>query len=221
MMAREQAMHEYDTILFDFDGTVMDTNNVIIQSWQHTYRTLQNREQDVEKIISTFGEPLETTVKHLFPDVPVQEVVEIYRSYHRDNFGELISVFPGMRELLQELKKRNYKTGLVTSRLRQTTMQGLEKYGLAAYFDVIVTADDTSKHKPDPAPINIALKRLESVPEKSMMLGDTMFDIRCAQNAGVGSVLVGWALAVSDEDRNGPDAPSHTIERAEDLLELI
>lgn len=214
-------MRRYDTILFDFDGTVMDTNHVIIQSWQHTFRTLRNQEQDVEKIIRTFGEPLETTVKHLFPDVPVQDVVEIYRNYHRDNFGELIDVFPGIRELLQELKARDYKTGLVTSRLRQTTMQGLEKYELASYFDVIITADDTSKHKPDPEPINIALERLKSAPEQSMMLGDTMFDIRCAKNAGVDSVLVGWALAVSDEDKNGSDAPNYMIEKAEDLLELL
>lgn len=214
-------MSKYDTILFDFDGTVMDTNNVIIQSWQHTFRTLQNREQDVEKIISTFGEPLETTIKYLFPDVPVQDAAEVYRSYHYDNFGELINVFPGIRELLRELKKRDYKVGLVTSRLRKTTMQGLEKYELASYFDVIVTADDTTKHKPDPEPINIALKRLGSLPEKSMMLGDTMFDMRCAKNAGVDPVLVGWALAVTEEEKNGPDGPKFTIEKAEDLLDLI
>lgn len=214
-------MNKYDTILFDFDGTVMDTNNVIIQSWQHTFRTLRNREQDVEKIISTFGEPLETTIKYLFPDIPVQDAVEVYRSYHYDNFGELINVFPGIRELLHELKNRNYKVGLVTSRLRKTTMQGLEKYELASYFDVIVTADDTTKHKPDPEPINIALKRLGSLPEKSMMLGDTMFDMRCAKNAGVDPVLVGWALAVTEEEKNGPDGPKFTIEKASDLLDLI
>lgn len=214
-------MSKYDTILFDFDGTVMDTNNVIIQSWQHTFRTLQNREQDVEKIISTFGEPLETTIKYLFPDIPVQDAVEVYRSYHYDNFGELINVFPGVRELLRELKKRDYKVGLVTSRLRKTTMQGLEKYELVSYFDVIVTADDTTKHKPDPEPVNIALKRLGSLPETSMMLGDTMFDMRCAKNAGVDPVLVGWALAVTEEEKNGPDGPKFIIEKAEDLLDLI
>ena len=214
-------MSRTDTVLFDFDGTVMDTNNVIIQSWQHTFRTLENREEDLDKIIKTFGEPLEVTMRNLFPHVPVEESIAIYRSYHYNNFGELISVFPGMKELIRELKGRGCKLGLVTSRLRKTTMQGLEKYGLAEFFDAVVTADDTSKHKPDPEPVNIALEKLGSRPENSIMVGDTMFDILCARNAGVKSVLVSWALAVTEEEKNGPDGPDHTIEKAEELLALI
>lgn len=214
-------MSRIDTVLFDFDGTVMDTNNVIIQSWQHTFRTLENREEDLDKIIKTFGEPLELTMKKIFPDVPAEESMAIYRSYHYDNFGELISVFPGMKELIKELKKKEYKLGVVTSRLKKTTLQGLEKYGLSQYFDAVVTADDTSRHKPDPEPVNIALEKLKSTPENSIMVGDTMFDIFCARNAGVKSVLVNWALAVSEEEKNGPDGPDYVIEKAEDLLEIL
>lgn len=214
-------MSKIDTILFDFDGTVMDTNDVIINSWQHTYRTLENREEDVVNIVKTFGEPLEITMQKLFPDVPIEESVRVYRSYHRDNFGELISICPGMKELLQELKKQQYKIGLVTSRLKTTTIQGLEKYGLAPYFDVIVTAEDTDKHKPDPAPVLIALERLETAPEKSLMLGDTMFDILCARNAGVASVLVEWGIALTEEEKNGPDGPDYRIGKAEELFDIL
>lgn len=214
-------MSKIDTILFDFDGTVMDTNDVIINSWQHTYRTLENREEDVANIVKTFGEPLEITMQKLFPDVPIEESVRVYRSYHRDNFGELISICPGMKELLQELKKQQYKTGLVTSRLKTTTIQGLEKYGLAPYFDVIVTAEDTDKHKPDPAPVLIALERLAAAPEKSLMLGDTMFDILCARNAGVASVLVEWGIALTEEEKNGPDGPDYRIGKAEELFDIL
>ena len=160
-------MQKIDTVIFDFDGTVMDTNNVILNSWQHTFRTLENREEKPETIIKTFGEPLELTMKNFFPDVPVEESIAIYRSYHYDNFGKLISVFPGMKELIRELKDKNYKLGLVTSRLRKTTMQGLEAYDLLPYFEVIVTADDTTKHKPDPEPLNIALEKLGAAPEHS------------------------------------------------------
>ncbi|MFR4021448.1 MAG: HAD-IA family hydrolase, partial [Clostridia bacterium] len=169
----------------------------------------------------TFGEPLEVTMKKFFPDVPVDEAVEIYRSYHRDNFGDLITVFPGMKKLLRQVKERGEKTGLVTSRLAYTTQQGLEKYDLKDYFDVVVTAEDTKKHKPDPEPVNIALKKLHSLPGNSIMLGDTMFDILCAKNAGVTSVLVGWSLALKSGDDFGEDAPDHVIRKAAELLELL
>lgn len=214
-------MSRIDTVLFDFDGTVMNTNDVIINSWQHTFRTLENREEDEAKIIATFGEPLQVTMEKLFPNVPVEESIQVYRSYHYDNFGELISLFPGMKELIAELKKRGYKLGMVTSRLRRTTEQGMEKYGIMEYFDTVVTADDTDKHKPDPEPINIALEKLGSVSEKSIMLGDTMFDILCAKNAGVKSVLVSWAMAVSEEEKTGPNRPDYIIDQANDLLKLL
>ena len=214
---------DIDTVLFDFDGTVMDTNEVILKSWQHTFRTLENREEKQEILVSTFGEPLETTMKKFFPDVPVDEAVEIYRSYHYDNFGELIRLFPGMKELLAKVKAGGCKTGLVTSRLFKTTMQGLEHYEIKDYFDAIVTAEDTDRHKPDPQPINVALEKLGSAPETSIMLGDTAFDLMCAKNAGVRSVLVAWSLALdySAAEDMGDAAPDYVITEPEELLEII
>ncbi len=214
-------MKKYDTILFDFDGTVMNTNEVILRSWQHTFQTIENRREDEAKLIATFGEPLDVTMGKFFPDMPLDEAIEIYRSYHRDNFGDLITVFPGMKELLAEVKKCGYKTGLVTSRLLNTTQQGLEKHELKDYFDVVVTAEDTEKHKPDPEPINITLEKLHSRPETALMLGDTMFDILCAKNAGVTSVLVGWSLALQAGKVSGAAGSDYVIETAGELLELL
>lgn len=216
-------MRKIDTILFDFDGTIMDTNTVIIKSWQHTFKTLENREPDVEKLYKTFGEPLHITMGKLFPNIPVEESIEVYRSFHRDNFGKLINVFPGMKGLLAEVKDRGYKTSLVTSRLLQTTMEGLEKYDLKQYFDAIVTEEDTSKHKPDPEPILIALGKLNSKPENAVMLGDTLFDIKCAKNAEVEAILVSWSLALRGQTKEtlGADAPDYIINKPEDLLEIL
>lgn len=210
-----------DTILFDFDGTVMDTNDVIIRSWQHTFRTLRGEERSLEDIVATFGEPLVTTMKRFFPEVPAQEALDIYRSYHYECFEELIRIFPGIIELLGELKEKDYKTALVTSRLRGTTERGMKKYDLDKYFDAVITMEDCTKHKPDPEPINIALSKLDSSPENAVMLGDTMYDIKCARNAGVPSILVSWAMAVTEEDLQGPDAPDHILETAADLWEII
>lgn len=210
-----------DTVLFDFDGTVMNTTDVILDSWQHTFNTFEGRSRPVEEIVKTFGEPLHYTMERVLPHVDPEEAIETYRSFHRDNFGQRISVFEGMAELLAELKRREYKTGLVTSRLAGTTWEGLHKYDLAEYFDVVVSCDDTDKHKPDPTPVNITLEKLGSKAENSIMLGDTMFDILCARNAGVLSVLVGWAIALSPEEIAGPDGPDFIIEKAEDLLLLL
>lgn len=214
-------MGKINTVLFDFDGTIMDTNTVILQSWQHTFRAVEGKERPLDEIIETFGEPLYVTMERLLPQIPTEEGVKIYRSYNYEKFLELIEVFPGILELLQELKNRGYKTGIVTSRLWYSTEIGLNKYGMQQYFDAIVTCDDTDKHKPDPEPVNIALKRLGSKPEEAIMIGDSMFDIICAKNAGVKAALVGWALAVSDEDKYGENAPDYILETAEDLLNIL
>ena len=214
-------MSKINTVLFDFDGTIMDTNDLILQSWQNTFVQLTGSEAPVDKILATLGEPLELTMSNFFPEVPLQKCLDTYRSWHHENFVKLIKMFPGMLELLEELKARGYKMGLVTSRLKYTTMLGVEKYDLGKYFDYILTADDTDKHKPDPAPILITLEKLGSLPSESIMIGDTMLDMGCARNAGVESVLVDWTIAVSEEQKKGPDAPDHIIKTAAELLEIL
>ena len=180
-------MAKTDTVLFDFDGTVMNTNDVIIASWQHTFRTIDGKEREVSEIARTFGEPIVKTMKRLFPQVPVEESLKIYRSYQYDYFDDLVTLFPGMKELLVKLRKTGYKTGLVTSRMRNTTCRGLEKFE----------------------------------PEKTVMLRDTMYDIMCANNAGVTSVLVGWAIAPTEEEIKGENGPDFIMKDAADLFRIL
>lgn len=214
-------MSNINTILFDFDGTVMNTNDIILNSWQHTFKTITGKEGDPEVIQSNFGDTLEKSIINFFPDFSVEEAKKIYRSYQVDKFADSISPFPGMIELIRELKEKEYKIAVVTSRLRNTTMEGLRKYELDKLFDVIVTMDDCTKHKPDPEPALIALKKLNSKPEETMMLGDSKFDIACANNAGVTSALVGWAVAIFDKDKEGVFKPDYIIDKAEEILEIL
>jgi len=214
-------MKKKTTVLFDFDGTIMDTNDIIIKSWQHTFQTLEGRERSLEEILETFGEPLRITMERILPDFDTEKAIEIYRSYQFEHYRELIELFPGMKELIEGLKQEGYKLGVVTSRLRNSTEIGLKKYGLIGCFGTIVTADDTNKHKPDPEPIRIALKKLNSEPQETIMIGDSMFDVLCAQNAGVEAVLVSWAMATDAQSRLQDVKPEHVIEKAEEIWTIL
>lgn len=221
MKERTLLNKKINTILFDYDGTIMNTNDVVIKSWQHTYRTVEGKELSAEIIVKTFGEPLFITMGRLLPTITVDEGVAIYRSFLREHYSDMIKPFPGMVELVRDIKGRGYKTGLVTSRVGDTTVQGLSQFGLLPHMDCLVTCEDTDKHKPDPEPVNIALRKLNSKPEETLMLGDTMFDILCAKNAGVKSVLVGWQMAISEDELEGPDGPDFLIETPEDLFKIL
>ena len=207
-----------NTVLFDYDGTLMDTNELVLQSWQHTFRTLRGHEEDPDFIRSTFGEPLVMTLAKLFPEVPVEKSLDIYRTYQRSVFTDFAEVFPGMLELLEALKTKGCKMGLVTSRTKDTTWAGLKHYGMDKYFDAVITAGDTDRHKPDPEPILITLEKLGSSPEESLMIGDTMFDLLCAQNAGVKNVMVDWSVTMTAEEKSQAD---YIIKTADELLQIL
>lgn len=206
-----------NTILFDFDGTLINTNTVIIDSFQHTYRSILGKEKDVTEIIKYFGEPLHLTLKRDI-EGPVEDAIKIYRDYHYERFEDLIEIFEGMDHVIKRLHKEGYKLGLVTSRLMKTTSVGLHKFGLTDYFHTIVTADDCQRHKPDPEPILKALEKLNSKPEEAIMIGDTPFDIQASHRAGVQSVLVGWSMLKEDIKILNPN---YIIEKAEDIFSII
>ncbi|MDR0852029.1 MAG: HAD-IA family hydrolase [Clostridiales Family XIII bacterium] len=214
-------MKKIDTVLFDFDGTIMDTNELILRSWQHAFVMFTGKEGDEEEILRSYGEPIFGTVDRFFPDGPSAGVVAAYREYQERYYEETITLFPGILDLFKTLKTQGYAIGIVTSRLYHSAKIGLEKFGLFDYVTAFVTIRDTEKPKPDPEPILLALSQLEKKPEQAIMVGDTKHDIQCARNAYVVPVLVDWSLAVPPEARSGEDAPDYIIEKAEDLLGIL
>lgn len=187
--------NKINTVVFDFDGTIADTNQLIVDSWQAAFRARTGRNGDLDYILSTFGEPLYKSMEKAFPDFDVEETVSIYRDYQKEIFRDEIKSFPGMVKLVHDLKAHGFKTGIATSRLRESTLIGMEVMDLVGHIDAVVTVDDTTKHKPDPEPANICLERLGSRPEESIMLGDSAFDMGCGKNAGMTTVMVGWSEA--------------------------
>ena len=213
-----------DTVLYDFDGTIMDTNDVIIGSWQHVYKTLRGEEGDLTYILATFGEPLEYSMETSFPEVSKEESVKIYRDWQKEHFLDMIHLFPGVEEMLAEVKARGYRTSIATSRLSESLHRALSHFDLYKYFDAIVAVEDIEEAKPAPDTIYKVLDKLNAHPENAIMMGDSRLDILCARNAGVPSVLVGWSATLAGktkEDFAPGEAPDFIIQKPEELLEII
>lgn len=212
-----------EAVIFDFDGTIMNTNRIVMESWQYTYRELTGKEGDKNAILKTFGEPLEQSMINAFPNISSEVSVATYRGFHRDNFLNMIELFPGVENMLADVKKAGYKMGLATSRLKATTYQGLDKYNMRDTFDVIVTVEDVSKHKPDPESLIVTAEKLGAKPENSVMVGDSRFDILCGKNAGALTVLVGWSEAMPS-DINAikiEERPDFLIKSASELAGIL
>ena len=208
-------------ILFDFDGTLVHTNDVIVASWQHTYNHYLGHEVPVEHITACFGEPLLLTMAREFPGVDPKESAEVYRSFQVENADRLVTIFPGIKELLAELKKAGYVLGIVTSRTRESALRYMDMFDITSYFDDLVTCDDTTVHKPNPEPLLLAMSRLGAAPEESLMIGDSPFDIKCANNAGVDSVMVNWRITCDETSLIDDAKVDYWIHKPSDLVELL
>lgn len=209
-----------DTVIFDFDGTLVNTNDVIIEAWQYTYKFYSGNEIPVDHITKCFGEPLLITMAREFPEVAPEESAEVYRLHQREKADELVKLFPGIEDMLKAVKAAGYKVGVVTSRTKESTEFYMEKFGITDYFDSIVSCDDTDKHKPNPEPLLLGLRKLGAEAESTLMVGDSAFDIKCANNAGVKSVLVDWRITGAD-DKLKDCKVDYMIENPMSLLDVL
>ena len=225
-------------IIFDFDGTLANTNNIIIASWQATFEHYLGHTLPVREIEATFGEILVNTIGRLLPGAPVNEVVDYYRAYqdsHQKDYA--VYVFEGVKELLEQLRERGCVIGVGTSRTAYSFHNYMKNLGMDDLVDVAVTMNDVTSHKPDPETIEAALIKMmahdgetcdagtgipDSVRDAALMIGDTKYDIGCANNAGVDSAIVGWSHYVDEEAMLAEGfVPTHRIETPEQLLGLI
>lgn len=181
-------------ILFDLDGTLLNTNDLVMESLKHTIRTHRGQEICDGDLYKYFGQPLVEIMADLDPG-RADELVKTYREYNWEKHDVLTTIFPGVPETLAELKLQNIPLGVVTSKLKDLASRGLRLFGIEGYFDVVVAFEDTDRHKPEPDPILKALEGMHSSGGKQvMMVGDSPYDIICAGQAGVTSAVVDWSI---------------------------
>ncbi|WP_066258789.1 pyrophosphatase PpaX [Neobacillus drentensis] len=206
------------TILFDLDGTLIDTNELIITTYLHTLEKYYPSKYQREDVLPFLGPTLHEAFGSINPDL-VEEMVLEYRAFNIANHDELVTEFAGVFETVQSLKDKGYKLGIVTTKRHDVTLKGLRLMDLERFFEVVVTYDHVSKTKPDPEPIFKALEQLESSPEETMMVGDNYHDILAGKNAG--TVTAGCAWSIKGREYIAKYEPDYILENMADLLTIL
>lgn len=206
------------TILFDLDGTLIDTNELIIASFMHTLEVHADKSYDRNQILNFIGPPLKDSFRLVNPD-KIEEMVATYREHNLKHHDDYVSVYPTVVETMQALKDKGYKLGIVTTKMRKTVNMGLHLTGLDGLFETVVTLDDVTHAKPHPEPIITAMNTLEAEPATTLMVGDNYHDIEAGQNAGTYTAGVAWSI----KGRETLDAlnPDLMLEEMSDLLKIV
>jgi pyrophosphatase PpaX len=206
---------KYDAILYDFDGTLLDTVPMIMESFRIAFLEVTGHEEDKDFLLSTIGLPLAQAFSHYEPDVQRA----LHDSYIRANNSLLATAvrsFDGVEEGLFALKQMGVRQGVVTSKRRDAALVSINQFGLQVYFDTIVTREDTTVHKPYPEPLYLGMKNL-GIADVSRVLyvGDSVHDLRSATNAGMDSAAVNWTYMPKAD--LAAEKPKYWLERLTDL----
>jgi len=205
-------------VLFDLDGTLLDTSDLVIKSFQYTLAPHLGRTIDAEEVYPYFGAPLREGLAAFLPE-KVEEMLPVYRRYSQEHFDNLVCLCPGVREGLEELRQAGIKLGIVTSRVRDTTLYGLQLFGLLDFFQAIVTMEDVENHKPGPEPVLRGAELLGLPPAAVLMVGDSPNDIAAARAAGVIAVAAGWSRVPCR--RLLEAGPDFWVDSMEELVDLV
>lgn len=207
-----------DTVLFDLDGTIVDTNELIIASFKHVldkHKQPRTREQ----IIPYMGMTLEQQFQAFSGWEDVAELVTDYRSFNTMHHDTMVKGFPHVGEVVSTLKEKGMKLGIVTTKIRPSTMRVLEMFDLLKYMDAIVTVQDVTHPKPHPEPVLTAIQQLNADPKRTLMVGDSPADIKSAQAAGALSAAVAWSLKGAEELKKYN--PDYILEDMLDLYGIL
>ena len=205
------------TVLFDLDGTLIDTNELINESFRHTFNKYKFEFTDSE-IRNFNGPPLRDTFNQLNQDL-AEEMIQTYRKHNLANHEAYVKVFPNVEKTIQSLLKKDIEIGIVSAKMRQGVELGLEVTGLAKYFETIITIDDVNNPKPHPEPVRLAMNELKAKPASTIMIGDNFHDIQSGRDAGAQTAGVAWSTKgkVYLQRYN----PTYMLEDMSDLIKII
>ncbi|WP_342371798.1 HAD-IA family hydrolase [Propioniciclava soli] len=184
-------------VVFDLDGTLVDTIALIVASYQHAFTTVLGHEWDEAEIRSWIGQSLIGAMRQASPE-KADEIFAAYTSWNEENTERLVAQYPGVNELVRDLVAAGVRIGVATSKRAEPAQRALQLVGLDDVVPVLVHHDSVDEHKPSPKPLLAALDALGARPEDSVYVGDAAVDMLAARNAGMAGVAVTWGAGTPD-----------------------
>ncbi len=188
-------------VLFDVDGTLLDTVPLIVETYQYIFQKWLGRPGDTAEILASIGIPLESYFRQ-FPADLIQPMQADYLEYNHSHLDSHVGIFLGIPQLLAALRQRGIPLGVVTSKRMASALHSLRGFGLESFFQVVIAKESTRTHKPEAEPVLESMRRLGLTdPQKIIFVGDSLHDLYCARNAGCRSAIVGWTAMPAAELR--------------------
>ena len=183
-------------VLFDLDGTLIDTYQLILESFRHATRKVLGRVIPDEQLMVKVGQPLSTQIWDWTDNQEVHdEILTVYREFNHAVHDDMVSTFSGVPQILSDLRDQGVRMGVVTSKLHWLAQRGLDRTGLAGYMETLVSPDDYPQaHKPAPGPVLYGCELLGVDPQECWYVGDSPFDIAAGNAAGCKTAAVLWGM---------------------------
>jgi pyrophosphatase PpaX len=209
----------YPTVLFDLDGTLVDSGAMILASYRHATRTVLEREIPDEVLAGFIGGGSIREHMRTLDEGLADELVRVYRE-HNEPLHDELEAFPGVVELLERLSAQGRKLGVVTAKRRRTVDLAFAVLPIERYFDVVVTTESTERHKPHPDPVLFGLAELGAAKDEAAFVGDSPWDVAAGKAAGVFTVAVSWGK-IHPEDRLLEAGADVLVRTPEELLGVL
>jgi pyrophosphatase PpaX len=191
----------YKLVLFDLDGTVADTELVMVQTMlSFIERYTPSRKTTLNELMKVSGPPLLDTLKSYFPNEDASALAKLFAIKAREFYPRYAVAFPGIQNLLDHCKSKKIPVGIVTSKLRVNALFTLEVIGLKDAFPLVISLDEVKKPKPDPEGIFLSLKHFKIAAKHTLFVGDTIYDYHAGKQALVDTALVTWGFKKFSQD---------------------
>lgn len=205
-------------VLFDFDGTLINTNDLIFKSYEIAFQEVLGRKIEMDEILTLYGKPLYPSLMQYGAE-DGERLYRIYREYNETNHDLLAKPFEGVFDGVNKLLKNGYKLGIVTSKRSRLVLRGIDILNLNGVFDVIITPDDTKETKPHPEPVLCGCEKLGVCPEETIYVGDSIFDLAAGQAAKTKLCAVSYSVTPKNELlKYHPDYFVDSIDEFADIL---